>query len=79
MKPFYLTFSFCIFCHTRFSVHLRLRDNNLAGVGIVSVFDWMVQQADDPNNPTHFLHPVGDVAGITQELLTAEKLEKQKL
>lgn len=56
-------------------MHLHLRDDDLARAGVVSVFDWMVQQADDPDDPAHLLHPVGDVAGITQELLTSEKLE----
>lgn len=58
-------------------MHLRLRDDDLARVGVVSVFDWMVQQADDPDDPAHFLHTVRGVAGIAQELLTSEKLGNQ--
>lgn len=58
-------------------MHLRLRDDDLARVGVVSVFDWMVQQADDPDNPAHSLHAVRGVAGIAQELLTSEELGNQ--
>lgn len=59
-------------------MHLRLRYDDLARAGVMSVFDWMVQQADDPDDLTHSLHPVGGVAGITQELLTLEKLENHR-
>lgn len=58
-------------------MHLRLGDDDLARVGVLSVFDGMVQQTGDPDHLTHFLYPVGDVAGIAQELLTPEKLQNQ--
>lgn len=54
---------------------LILRDNELAGVGVAGVVDGMAQDADHANHLTHFGDTIGNVAGVTDELLASGSLE----
>lgn len=53
---------------------LILRDDDLAGVGVVGVGDRMAQDADHANHLTHFGDTIGNVAGVTDELLASGNL-----
>lgn len=61
---------------TWFAVNLVLRDDDLAGIGIISVFNGMAEDADDPDHLADFVHAVRDVAWVTDELFAAGNLEK---
>lgn len=54
---------------------LTLRDNDLAGVGVVGVGDGMAQDADHANHLTHFGDTIGNIAGITDEPFASGSLE----
>lgn len=53
---------------------LILRDDDLAGVGVTGVGDGMAQDADHANHLTHFGDAIGNVAGVTDELLASGNL-----
>lgn len=55
-------------------VDLILRDDDLAGVGVTGVGDWMTQNADHSNHLTHFGDTVRNVAGVTDELFAPGNL-----
>lgn len=54
--------------------HLVLRDDDLAGVGVTGVGDWMAQDADHAYHLTNFGDTVGNIAGVTNELLASGNL-----
>lgn len=54
-------------------------DDDVARLGVLCVSDWVVQEADDPDDPAHFPDPAQSVAGVTQQLLTAEHLHNREL
>lgn len=53
---------------------LILRDDDLAGVGVAGVGDRMAQDADHADHLTHFFDTIGNVAGVTDELLASGNL-----
>lgn len=53
---------------------LILGDDDLAGVGVAGVGDGVAQDADHADHLAHFLDPVGNVAGVTDELLASGNL-----
>lgn len=53
-----------------------LRNDDLAGVGIIGIFYGMTKDADDSDHLADFLHTVRDVAGVTDELFAACNLQK---
>lgn len=55
-------------------VDLVLGDDQLAGVDVVGVGDGVTQDADHSNHLTHFGDPVGDVAGVTDQLFASSDL-----
>lgn len=61
---------------TRLPVDLVLGNDDLAGVGIVGVLDGVAEDADYSEHLAHFFYSVLDVAGITDELLTASNLSR---
>lgn len=63
---------------TRVAVHLVLRDDDLAGIGVVGVLDRMAEDADDADHLTCFTHSVLNVARVTDQLLTASNLRDQE-
>lgn len=65
-------------CATWLSVQVCLWYDDLTRVCVMSVFDWMIEQTDDSYDPAHFLHPLGRVAGVTDELLTVEDLHQRR-
>ncbi len=64
---------------TWFAVNLVLGDDDLAGIGIISVFNGMAEDADDPDHLADFVHAVRDVARVADELLATGNLEKSGL
>lgn len=62
---------------TGVAVDLILRDDDLAGVGVVGVFDGMAEDADDSDHLARLAHAVGDVAGVADQLLAASHLEQK--
>ncbi len=64
---------------TWFAVNLVLGDDDLAGIGIISVFNGMAEDADDPDHLADFVHAVRDVARVANELLATGNLEKSGL
>lgn len=63
---------------TRVAVDLILRDDDLAGVGVVGVLDWMAQDADDTDHLARLTDAVRDVAGVTDELLAPSHLQQER-
>lgn len=59
------------------AVDLVLRNDDLAGVGVISVFDWVAEDADHTDHLTCFTDTVWDVAGVTDELLTTRHLQHE--
>ena len=55
-------------------VDLVLGDDDLAGVGVVGVFDWVAEDAYHTDHLARLAHAVLDVAGVTDELLTTSHL-----
>lgn len=53
-----------------------LGDDDLAGVGVTGVLDGVAEDADDSDHLAHLFHPVCDVAGVADELLTAGHLSQ---
>ena len=51
-------------------------NNDLAGVGVVGVFDGMAEDTDDSDHLAHFFYSIFHIAGITDELLTASNLQQ---
>jgi hypothetical protein len=55
---------------------LILWNNDLAGIGIIGVLDRVAENADNSDHLAHFFYPIFDIAGVTDELLTASNLIK---
>ena len=53
-----------------------LWNNDLAGVGVVGVFDGVAEDTDDSDHLAHFFYSIFHIAGITNELLTASNLQQ---
>lgn len=53
---------------------LILRDDDLAGVGVTGVGDWMAQDAYHANHLAHFGDTIGNIAGVTDELFASSNL-----
>ena len=51
-------------------------NNDLAGVGVVGVFDGVAEDTDDSDHLAHFFYSIFHIAGITDELLTASNLQQ---
>lgn len=66
--------SFLLSWLTWVAVNLILRNDDLAGVGIIGVFDGVTEDADHTDHLTCFADAVGNVAGVADELLTASHL-----
>jgi len=62
---------------TRVAVDLILRDDDLAGVGVISVSDGVAEDADHPDHLTRLPDAVRDVAGVADELLATGHLQQQ--
>lgn len=62
---------------TMLPVDLVLRDDDLAGVGVIGVGDGVAQDADHSDHLTHFGDPLGNVAGVTDELLASGDLSRR--
>lgn len=61
------------------AVNLILRNDDLAGIGIISVFDGVAEDADHTDHLTCLTDAVWDVAGVTDELLTASHLQHKQI
>lgn len=59
-------------------VDLVLRDDELTGVGIRGALDGVTQDADDSDHLAHNLGTIRDVAGVTNQLLTAGNLSTRE-
>lgn len=59
------------------AVNLILRNDDLAGVGIISVFDGVAEDADYTDHLASLTDAVRDIAGVTDELLTTRHLQKE--
>ena len=53
-----------------------LWNNDLAGVGVVGVFDGVAENTDDSDHLAHFFYSIFHIAGIADELLTASNLQQ---
>lgn len=62
---------------TGVAVNLILRDDDLAGVGVIGVFDGVAEDADHTDHLTRLPHAVRDVAGVADELLTTSHLKPE--
>lgn len=60
---------------TRVAINLILRNDDLTGVGIISVFDGMAEDADHTDHLTRFTDTVWDVTRVANELLTTSHLQ----
>lgn len=56
------------------TIDLILRNDDLAGVSLISILDGVVEDADHPDHLTRFTDTVWDVTGVTDELLTTSYL-----
>lgn len=61
---------------TRVAVDLILRNDDLARVGVIGVFDGVAEDADHADHLARLADAVGDVAGVTDELLTTSHLQR---
>lgn len=57
------------------AVNLILRNDDLAGVGVIGVLNGVAQDADHTDHLTRLANAVRDVAGVADELLTASHLQ----
>lgn len=57
------------------AVNLILRNDDLAGVGVIGVLNGVAQDADHTDHLTRLANAVRYVAGVTDELLTASHLQ----
>lgn len=62
---------------TMFPVDLDLRDDDLAGVDVAGVLDGVAHDTDDTDHLADLADSVHDVAGVTDQLLTAGYLERE--
>lgn len=60
--------------HTMLSLDLVLGNDELDRVGVSSVGDWVVQEANDANDLTNFLDLVGKVGRISNDHFSFDDL-----
>ncbi len=60
------------------AVNLILRNDDLAGVGVIGVFDGVAEDADHTDHLTSLADAVRDVAGVADELLATSHLKQER-